>query len=71
MKKISELPECKFENDNIDNCFYVEDMNLPTMSIVRMMDVFDWIKQEAKKNGLTVKMTGEKIMFISGNLDSK
>lgn len=66
-RKISELPERKFTNDDIDNCFYVQDMNQPTMSYVRMGKVFEWIKDEAKKNGLTVKMTDERTMFISGN----
>jgi hypothetical protein len=67
MAKISELPIQKFISDDIDNCFYIEDMNQPTMKVVRMQSVFDWIKDEANKNGLTVKMTDERIMFISGN----
>jgi len=65
--KISQLPEHNFTNDDIDNCFYVENMNEPTMKKVRMQSIFDWIKTEANKNGLTVKMTDERIMFITGN----
>ena len=67
-KLISELPERNFTSEDIDNCFYVQDMNQPTMNYVRMGKVFEWIKKEAEKNGLTVKMTDERIMFISGNV---
>ena len=66
MKKIRELPIQEFTSNDIDNCFYVEDMNHPTMKAVRMGSIFDWIKEEANKNGLTVKMTDDRIMFISG-----
>ena len=68
---IEELPIRDFDKDEISNCFYVEfakhtgrnGLLLPLQRF-KMSDVFEWIKQKAKDNGLTVKIDGEKIMFI-------
>ena len=66
MKKINELKERKFTSRDIDHCLYVANMNEPDMHYVKMENIFNWIKEEALKNGLTVKMEGERIMFITG-----
>jgi hypothetical protein len=62
--KISELPVKTFTNDSIDHCFYVENMNTPEMRLVPLVKIFDWIKDQANKDGLTVEMEGDRIMFI-------
>jgi hypothetical protein len=36
------------------------------MSRMNLGDVFNWIKEESIKNGLTVVMKDDKIMFIKG-----
>ncbi len=67
MAKISKLKPKEFTGDEINDCIYVDYEKGSTKSIVKMSTIFDWIKTEANKNGLTVKMTNERIMFISGN----
>jgi hypothetical protein len=62
--KISEIPVQEFASN--DTCFYIEVANRPTVKAVGMQNVFDWIRDEAIKNGLTVKMVDDGIMFISG-----
>lgn len=66
MPKINELPIEPFTDDKITNCFYVENMNTPIMKVVEMQNIFDWIKKESVKNGLTVKLNNNSIMFITG-----
>ena len=63
--KISELPEQTFTSDNIDNCIYIQDANQLEARNIRLQTIFDWIKDKATKNGLTVKIQDERIMFIS------
>ena len=67
MKKISEVKPREFTSDEITDCIYVDCKKGGAKSIVKMSTIFDWIKTEANKNGLTVKMTNERIMFIRGN----
>lgn len=66
MPRILELQETEFTDDQIDHCFYVENLNTQNMKRVRMSNIFNWIKETAIKEGLTVKMDGEQIMFIKG-----
>ena len=68
----NELVSALDKNDEISNCFYVKfqeestiDGRLIPLYRVRMEQVFEWIKEKAEKSGLTVKMDGDKIMFIS------
>ena len=65
MVNISDLPESEFTDDKIDNCIYVDFSSNPETKNVRMQVVFNWIKKQAIDGGLTVKMEGEKIMFIT------
>jgi hypothetical protein len=62
--KISELPVKTFTNDSIDHCFYVENMNTPEMKLIPLLHIFEWIKEQANKDGLTVEMRDDRIMFI-------
>jgi hypothetical protein len=62
--KISELPVKTFTNDSIDHCFYVENMNTPEMKLIPLVQIFEWIKEQANKDGLTVEMRDDRIMFI-------
>jgi hypothetical protein len=62
--KISELPVKTFTNDSIDHCFYVENMNTPEMKLIPLLQIFEWIKEQANKDGLTVEMRDDRIMFI-------
>ena len=64
MLKISELPVKTFTNDSIDHCFYVENMNTPEMKLIPLVQIFEWIKEQANKDGLTVEMRDDRIMFI-------
>lgn len=57
----------EFTDREVEDCIYVDNENGSEKSIVKMSAIFDWIKTEATKNGLTVKMTDERIMFISGS----
>tara|TARA_R110000787_G_scaffold229259_4_gene336821 strand:+ start:1084 stop:1296 length:213 start_codon:yes stop_codon:yes gene_type:complete len=68
MAKISDLPQQKWNGKQIDNCYYVEDMNQPTMKVVKISSIFEDIKKRAlNDSGLTVKFTGDNIIFIEGN----
>jgi len=53
MPKLTELPIKEFSSDMIDNCFYV-DMKAHEMYKVKLSEVFNWIKDEAIKNGLSI-----------------
>lgn len=66
-KKISQLERAKFTSKTIDNCYYVERTNPFELKVVSFIDIFNWIKETAIKEGLTVKMVDSKIMFIKGN----
>lgn len=59
LKKLSDL--------NLDECKssfpYIIETSHNRMS---MKTIFDWIKETAINEGLTVKMEGENIMFIHG-----
>jgi len=68
MAKISELPEHKFIGEDINNCFYVDNMNTPKMSVVKLSSIFEEIKKRALEDeGLTVEFKGNNIIFIKGN----
>lgn len=59
--KLSELPIAKFNGEHIDNVFFV---NYQHLYRVDFKDVFEWIKKEAVKNGLTIELKEDKIVFI-------
>lgn len=64
---MSEMSCKPFDNDIIDNCFYVENPYAP-MHYVKLSEIFNWIKEKAELDeGLTVELKDNKIMFISGN----
>ena len=64
--KISELPIKEFDGGIIDdNMFYVDDPYAP-INVIKAESIFKWIKDKAEKEGLTIKIDGEQIMFISG-----
>ena len=65
--KIGELIPQEFNKNEIDNCLHVEYHNNQAVSIVKMSSVFDWIKERSIESGLTVKMEGDKIMFINSH----
>jgi hypothetical protein len=65
MRKITDLPVTSPPYE-IENCFSVNNLNKPNMSRMNLGDVFNWIKEESIKNGLTVVMKDDKIMFIKG-----
>ena len=65
-RTIHELEEAKFNSDNIDHCFYVQNLNTPEMQRIPLQNIFNWIKETALKEGLTVKLIDNNIMFIKG-----
>lgn len=65
-RKLSELPQVKFAEEMIDNCFYV-DNPYNALKCVKMSEIFNWIKEKAQKDeGLTVECIGDQIIFITG-----
>jgi hypothetical protein len=72
MRRIYELPEQEFSGTIINNCFYVEfedqERFLDPIKRVRLNSILDWIKEQAKESGLTVKLIkdneNEQIVFI-------
>lgn len=64
-RKITDLPKVKFTSDIINNCFVVNDPYFP-VNRVAMSDIFNWIKETAIKDGLTVELKDNNIMFIKG-----
>lgn len=64
--KISELPKKVFTGEFINNCFFVDEINTTNMSSVPLRSIFDFIKSEALKDGLTVELKSDRIIFIKG-----
>ena len=67
MSKISDLIRADFKGEMVDNCFFVADMNKPEMRNVPLKGIFEWIKEESNKNGLTVKLLDDNIIFITND----
>lgn len=65
-KKITELEQRDFNGEDIDHLWYVDTPYKVTYA-VPMSKVFDWIKEKAEAEGLTVELKGEQIIFIAGN----
>ncbi len=64
--RISELKEQVFTGGDIDNCLIVEGSNsLDTLRNVPLRQVFEWVKEQAEKDGLKVELTEDKIYFIT------
>jgi len=71
-KKIYQLPEEPFNGTVVNNCFYVEFENqrhlLNPLKRVRLNKILEWIKEECKKDGLTIKLIKdneqEQIIFV-------
>lgn len=63
-RKITDLRQINFTSEIIDNCFYVDKINTKDMAYVPMSKVFEWIKDQAIENGLTVELKCEQIIFI-------
>lgn len=70
MRKPINLPIIKFDGNQIDNCFYIQRRNDPNSvtSIVSMNSVFEWIKQKAVEEGLTIELQENIIIFTPGNV---
>lgn len=69
MAKISSfkpLPIAEFDGDIIKNGYIVAERENRSVTI-NLQEVFDWIKEESIKNGLTVELKNNQIMFITGN----
>jgi hypothetical protein len=64
MRKINELPEAKFDSDSIDHCFYVADLNKPTIRRVPLKAIFDHIQNLALKQGCTVEFISDSKITI-------
>lgn len=64
--KISELPTKDFNSSEINELVFIQNQNTPEMYRVEMAKIFNWIKEQALSNGLTVELTGNNIMFIKG-----
>lgn len=65
--KITELIQHPFDGRDVDNCFFVQDLNRPTMAAVKLDAIFDWIKKSAVDTGLTVEIKSDRIVFIKGD----
>jgi hypothetical protein len=68
MAKLGKLTPIEFTGDKIDNCFYVDiNDNGQSKSLVSMKSIFEDIKSRALEDeGVTVQLTGERIIFIKG-----
>ena len=63
-RKISELPEREYTNEEIGCSFFVDNPSDPLYK-VSLNKIFEWVKEKSLTNGLTVKMVDDKIMFIT------
>lgn len=62
-RRIEELVEHKFDGQDIDNIFFVDSIPAP-LHRISLGDIFDWIRETAIKEGLTVELQDNKIVFI-------
>ena len=60
--KIEQLPVRKFTGEEIGNCFFVQSPYDPVYR-VKMEDIFEWIKDKAFKEGLTIDLKDNKLIF--------
>jgi hypothetical protein len=67
--KITDLERRDFNREDIDHLWYVDNPYKVSYS-VPLKKVFDWIKEKAETEGLTIELKGEQIIFITGK-DSK
>ena len=63
-RKISDLPQKKFSEEMIDNCFFVDKINTSQMSAIPLKSIFDEIIIRAKKEGLKVELMSDKIVIL-------
>lgn len=61
MKTITELKE-KVDSEGVE---FIS-INPPTQTPLALASIFEWIKQEALTQGLTVELKSERIIFIKG-----
>lgn len=67
-RKISELTAHKFTGQDIDNIYFVDDK--PTqLARCSLKDIFNWIRETATKEGLTIELKDNKIIFIKNALE--
>ena len=63
-KKISDLNQKQYSGEIIDNCFFI-DKRIPTeMSAIPLKSIFDEIIVRAKKEGLTIEFSPDKIVVL-------
>ena len=66
--KISELPHHNLSGQDINNCFYVDPDPYQPLNRISLGDIFNWIRETATKEGLTVEWKDNKIVFIKNAL---
>lgn len=63
MASITEFKQIKFNEEMIDNCFFVKNINTPEAKLVPLSSIFDYIKESAEKNGVIVELIDNKLFI--------
>lgn len=59
---MKDLPKQKFTEDEISNAVCIGDTS--EMKAISLREIFEWIKNQSIKNGLTVELKSDRIIFI-------